>query len=324
MKPVSRLLLLSASILFSAKLCAQGSIKGSVTDDKRSALPAVVSRLKRLPDTGLYKVVSASLSGNFIFNGLSAGDYTLRADLMGYKPVIKSDLVFSAADSVIVVGMLILAPASTMLNEVSIKAQVPMIETQIDRTVVNVDQNIANTGTNALELLKKLPGVQVMPDGQITLNGKSGVNVTLDGKTTYLSADDLASLLTNTPSSDISKIEIMTNPSAKYDAEGTGGIINIIKKRNTKSGLNGSVTASFGQGFYGRYNSSLVLNYKTDKFNLYLNNSYGYNKGFSLNNVTTDITNGNTLSSEQVSTNTGVTVNKDYYSSAGLDLFFFF
>jgi len=321
MKPVSRLLLLSASILFSAKLCAQGSIKGSVTDDKRSALPSVVIRLKRLPDTGLYKVVSASLSGNFIFNGLSAGDYTLRADLMGYKPVIKSNLVISPADSVIDVGMLILAPASTMLNEVSIKAQVPMIETQIDRTVVNVDQNIANTGTNALELLKKLPGVQVMPDGQITLNGKSGVNVTLDGKTTYLSADDLASLLTNTPSSDISKIEIMTNPSAKYDAEGTGGIINIIKKRNTKSGLNGSVTASFGQGYYGRYNSSLVLNYKTDKFNLYLNNSYGYNKGFSLNNVTTDITNGNTLSSEQVSTNTGVTVNKAYNSSAGLDLY---
>ncbi len=323
MKPDIRLLLLLTFIycFSTVNIYAQGTIKGKVTDEKKLPLPSVLIRLKKLPDTTLYKAVSTDISGNFTFNNLPQGNYRLEADLIGYQPAIKQGLTISPADTLIDAGVLILNPSSKMLNEVAIKAQAPLIEKQIDKTVVNVDQNIANTGTNALELLKKLPGVQITPDGQITLNGKSGVNVTIDGKTTYLSADDLASLLTNTPSSDIQKIEIMTNPSAKYDAEGTGGIINIIRKKNSKSGLNGGLTESFGQGHFSRYNSSLVLNYKTDKYNLYLNNSYGYSKGFGVNDVTSDIMNGNALSTEQVSTNTGVTINKAYNSSAGLDLY---
>ncbi|MBS1531666.1 MAG: TonB-dependent receptor [Bacteroidetes bacterium] len=321
MRPLFRSLVLLVFLFCSAKLYAQGIIKGSVADDKKAPLPSVVMRLKKLPDTALYKAVSTDLSGDFIFSDLPRGNYVLQADLMGYRPAVKNGLVIDAADSVVDAGTLILNTTSKMLNEVSVKARAPLIEKQIDKTVVNVDQNIANTGTNVLELLKKLPGVQVTSDGQVTLNGKSGVNIIIDGKTNFLSADDLASLLTNTPSSDISKIEIMTNPSSKYDASGTGGIINIIRKKNAKSGLNGALTSSIGQGYYGRYNNSLALNYKTGKYNLYLNNSYGYNKGYSKNNVTSDIMNGNALVSEQVSTNTGVTVNRGYNSLAGLDLY---
>ncbi len=323
MKPVVRLLLLFSIIYgaFIGRAFAQGTIKGKVTDEKKTPLPSVLIRLKKLPDTTFYKTTSTDPSGNFIFNDLPQGSYVVETDLVGYKTLIKSGLAITPTDSLADAGVLALSPSSTTLREVSVTAQAPFIEKQIDKTVVNVDQNIANTGTNALELLKKLPGVQVAPDGTITLNGKSGVNVTMDGKTTFLSADDLANLLTNTPSSDIQKIEIMTNPSAKYDAEGTGGIINIIRKKNSKSGLNGSLTESFGQGYFSRYNSSLVLNYKTDKYNLYLNNSYSYSKGFFLNDVTSDIMNGNALSSEQVSTNSSTTLNKAYNSSAGLDLY---
>lgn len=299
----------------------QGTIKGKATDEKKLPLPSVTIRLKKLADTTLYKAALTDLSGNFSFSNLPQGSYMLEGHLAGHQTVIKTGLIINPMDTVIDIGTLLLMPSAKMLNEVAITAQQPFIEKQIDKTVINVDQNIANTGTNALELLKKLPGVQVTPDGQITLNGKSGVNVIMDGKTTYLSADDLANLLTNTPSSDIGKIEIMTNPSAKYDAEGTGGMINIIRKKNSKIGLNGSLTESFGQGHFSRYNSSLVLNYKTAQYNLYLNNSYGYNKGFSLNGVTSDIMNGIALSTEQVSTNTGVTINKAYNSSAGLDLY---
>jgi len=299
----------------------QCTIKGRVIDEKKLSMPLVTIRLKKLPDTTLYKAASTDLSGNFTFNNLPRGNYALEADLMGYLSVIKPELTINPTDTVLDVGLLQLNPSSKMLGEVTITARTPLIEKQIDKTVVNVDQNIANTGTSAFELLKKLPGVQVSPDGTITLNGKSGVNVIIDGKTTYLSADDLANLLTNTPSSDIQKIEIMTNPSAKYDAEGTGGIINIVRKKNSKSGLNGSLTESIGQGHFSRYNNSLVLNYKTNKYNLYLNNSYGYSKGFSVNDVTSDIMNGSALSTEQVSTNTGVTINKAYNSSAGLDLY---
>ncbi len=321
MKLLFRLPLLFLVIIYAAASYGQDIIKGRITDEKKQPIPSVIIRLKKLPDTLLFKAVATDTSGNFAFNMLPAGEYTLEADLIGYKPLIKNGLVIGSAYSVIDIGLVTLTISSKMLGEVAIKGSAPMIEKLIDKTVVNVDQNIANTGTNVLELLKKLPGVQVTPDGQVTLNGKSGVNVTIDSKTTYLSADDLANLLTNTPSSDIKKIEIMTNPSAKYDAEGTGGIINIIRKKNSKSGLNGSFTESFGQGHFSRYNSSLVLNYKTDKYNLYLNNSYGYSKGFSVSHVTSDIMNGNALSIEQVSTNTGITINKAYNSSAGLDIY---
>jgi len=299
---------------------AQTTIKGKIADEKMQPLPSVIVHLKKLQDSIIVKTVNTDASGNFVFNSIQQGNYLVETDLMSYRLANRS-LIIGQKDTVIDMGIISLTPLTNMLREVSVKAQVPLIEKQIDKTVVNVDQNIANTGTNALELLKKLPGVTVTPDGQIALNGKSGVNVTIDGKTTFLSADDLANLLTNTPSSDVSKIEIMTNPSSKYDASGTGGIINIIRKKGTKNGLNGSLSAGFGQGYYSRYNGGLVLNYKTTDYNLYLSNNYSYNKAFNQGNGFSDIMNGNTLAGEQVSTNTGVTINRGYNSAAGLDLY---
>jgi len=300
---------------------AQAIIKGIVLDEHRQPVPSAILRLRHLPDSAFYKNTVSNQAGTFVIQSVQAGDYVLQVSFAGYQALTRN-LTIAAADTAIQLGAINLSPSSKLLNEVAVSAQKPLIEKQIDKTVVNVDQNIANTGTNALELLKKLPGVTVAPDGQITLNGKSGVNVTLDGKTMFLSADDLANLLTNTPSSDISKVEIMTNPSSKYDAGGTGGIINIVRKKNTRNGLNGSLTVSGGQGYYGRYSGSLVLNYKTAAYNLYLNNSYSYNKTFGFSQGYSDILSGSALSSEQTSTNAGVTINRAYNSSAGLDLYF--
>jgi len=320
MKLLKHLILFIFLFLCLSSLYGQATIKGKITDDKNLPLQNVPVQLKRLPDSLLYETTASDTAGNFFFSHILPGKYVVEARFIGYQVASKA-LPVNATDTAINLYTLVLTQSPSTLQNVIVKATVPLIEKQIDKTVVNVDQNIAYTGTNALELLKKLPGVQVTTDGQITLNGKPGVNVIIDGKTTYLSSDDLANLLASTPSSDIQKVEIMTNPSAKYDAEGTGGIINIVRKKNTKGGLNGSATASFGQGYYSRYNSSLVLNYKTNKYNLYLNNSYGYNKGFNYGNVTSDIMNSNILSTEQVSTNTAVTVNKAYNSSAGLDVY---
>ncbi|MFC0515376.1 outer membrane beta-barrel protein [Mucilaginibacter angelicae] len=306
-------------VIYGSFAYAQGNILGKINDDKNLPVAGAIVRLQKLPDTAIYKVLTTDTSGRFIFKDVFQGNYLLKISLVGYQ---SSKLLITCRDSLTDAGVITLKSAVVQLHEVSIQAKTPLIEKQIDRTVVNVDQNIANTGTNALELLKKLPGVQVTPDGQVTLNGKSGVNVTIDGRTTFLSADDLANLLTNTPSSDIQKIEIMTNPSAKYDAGGTGGIINIIRKKNTKSGFNGNVTAGTGLGpHYSRYNSSLVLNFKTDKYNLYLNNSYGYSNGYTSSYGTSDIMNGNALASEQNTTNQATTINKAYNSSAGIDLY---
>jgi hypothetical protein len=295
---------------------AQQSIRGTVTDERKQPLPGAVIRLKKTADTVIYKTAISDSLGRFVFKNVQKADYRLSIGFIGYQG---SELKIHFPDSIVTIE---LKPLVEQLREVSVQVRAPLIEKQIDKTIVNVDQNIGAAGTNSLELLKKLPGVKVSPDGQITLNGKSGVNVNIDGRTTFLSADDLTNLLTNTPSSDIQKIEIMTNPSAKYDAEGTGGIINLIRKKNTKSGFNGNLTAGLGLGeHYDRYNSSLVLNYKTAKYNLYLNNSYGYSNNYNASNGLSDIMNGNALSSEQTTVNNATTANKAYNSSASLDLY---
>ena len=322
MKLTNRPLLIILGALLHLHSFGQGIIRGNVTDEKNLPLMTVTVKLKVTTDSVLNKSISTDQSGNFSFSNIPYGSYLIEINLIGYNKAIKSGLIISQADTAINLGTIALIPSTKTLGGVEIRAQASFIEKQIDKTVVNVDQNIANTGTNALELLKKLPGVQVTTDGQITLNGKSGVNVTIDGKTTYLSADDLANLLTNTPSSDIGKIEIMTNPSAKYDAEGTGGIINIIRKKNSKTGLNGTATGSFGRGHFDRENGSLVLSYKNDKYNLYLNNSYGYNKTQpGISNTIADIMNNNTLLTEEVSSNSRGNTNRAYNSAAGLDLY---
>ncbi len=208
---------------------------------------------------------------------------------------------------------------SQLLKAATVSRQTPLIQHQLDKTVLNVDHQVTAAGSNALELLRQLPGVQITPDGQITLNGRNGVTVLIDGKPTYLSAEDLAAQLTATPSAAIQQLELMTNPSAKYDAEGTGGIINIVRKRNRAEGLNGSFTGTVGEGNYPRYNGNLLISYKTAHYNLYLSNSYNYNKTLLGGSATADIYNGNALLTQQVSTNDRTNTGRADNSTAGID-----
>jgi len=208
------------------------------------------------------------------------------------------------------------------LKTVTVTASRPLIERQIDKTVVNVAQSITSEGSTVLELMQKLPGVQMGSDGQITMNGKGGVNVYIDGKPSYLSSGDLASLLGGMPASNIQKIEIMSNPSSKYDAAGTGGIINIVRKKNRKEGWNGSVNGSFGQAFYERYNGGFTLSYKNEKYNLFINNSYTFSKSLFNRTVDSHILNAdNSPLTEQVSGNDAISTGRNYRPTIGLDLY---
>jgi len=146
--------------------------------------------------------------------------------------------------------------------------------------VINVDAAITNAGTTAMEVLEKSPGVTVDKDGNISLKGKQGVMIMMDGRPSYLSGQELANLLKNMPSSAIDQIEIMTNPSAKYDAAGNSGIINIKTKKNKIKGLNGNLSTSIIQGKFTKTNNSLNLNYRTGKVNLFGNYSYSYWHGY--------------------------------------------
>ncbi|RZM06042.1 MAG: TonB-dependent receptor, partial [Pedobacter sp.] len=177
-----------------------------------------------------------------------------------------------------------LVPASKDMAAVVVTAKKPPVEMKAGKLVVNVDASPSNQGTNALELLEKSPGITVDNDGNISLKGKAGVTILIDGKPTYMSGADLAALLKSMQSSNIDQVEIMTNPSARYDAAGNSGVINIKTKKGTIRGTNGSINIGHQQGVYGRTNASLNLNYRNDKLNVFGAYNAGTYEGF--NNLT--------------------------------------
>ncbi|MCI6323458.1 MAG: TonB-dependent receptor [Bacteroidales bacterium] len=195
----------------------------------------------------------------------SNNNYILQVSFIGYKTVARA---IHSGDANLLIT---LQEESEELAEVEVKAKRQLIERQFDKIVLNVSNSPFAAGSNGKDLLKKAPGVQVDKDGNVTVNGKS-VEVYIDGRPSYLSGDQLKAMLEGTDGSTIEKIEIISNPSAKYDAAGQGGIINIKTKRNMMQGLNGTLSASYGGMYYGdvekwqnREMFSLNLNYRTEK-----------------------------------------------------------
>ena len=283
---MTRLTLLSIFFLaFSKLLTAQtqeGSISGTVVDggDQKIIDAATVSLFKA-KDSSLVKITLADKAGNFLFEHIPFGKYYLLATSTGHLQTY-SPLLEVKNNSTVNTGALQLTNNIKTLSAVNVTAIIkkPFIERKIDRTIINVDAAITNAGTTAMEVLEKSPGVTVDKDGNISLKGKQGVLIMMDGKPAYLSGQELANLLKNMPSSAIDQIEIMTNPSAKYDAAGNSGIINIKTKKNKLKGLNGNFSTSIIQGRFTKTNNSFNLNYRTGKINLFGNYSYSYWKGY--------------------------------------------
>ena len=161
--------------------------------------------------------------------------------------------------------------SESVLQEAVVKARLPVVERQLDKTIVNVAGSVLANGNNALELLQKSPGVVVTPQGAVMLEGKSGVMVMVDGKPTQLSGDQLVAFLQGIPAETVSKIELIARPSSKYDAEGVSGIINIRLKKNQNLGLNGNLSAGITQSIHARLRSGLNLNYRPGRLNVFGN-----------------------------------------------------
>jgi len=284
---MTRLTLLSIFFILSSKLLTaqvqQGAISGTIIDggDQKVINAATISLFK-LKDSSLVKINLADKSGNFLFENVTFGKYYLFVTSAGRQQVYSPVLELNNNHSSINAGKLQLKENVKTLNEVSVAAAIkkPFIERKIDRTIINVDASITNAGTTALEVLEKSPGVTVDKDGNVSLKGKSGVMIMMDGRPSYLSGQELANLLKNMPSTSIDQIEIITNPSAKYDAAGNSGIINIKTKKNKVKGLNGNLTTGISQARYTRSNNSINLNYHTGKFNLFGNVNYSYWKNY--------------------------------------------
>ena len=164
-------------------------------------------------------------------------------------------------------------PKITVMQQATVTGHTPPVERKKDRTIINVQASPANTGSTVLEVLERSPGVTVDRNGGISLNGKPGVLVMIDDKPTYLNGDDLNNLLSSMNAAQVTKIELITNPPARYDAAGNAGIINIKTKKNDNAGFNGTITTSYAQGVYPKTNNSLVLNFKNGPINTFLNYS---------------------------------------------------
>ncbi len=258
-----------------------GKISGAIKDGgNQKIIDAATISLLKGKDSSLVKVALTDKEGNFVFENIKDGAYLLLASSIGHSKVYSNSFVISSDNNMINIGMLQLIPVEKDLKEVTISSRRQLIERKIDKTVINVDAAISNEGSTAMEVLEKSPGVTVDKDGNISLKGKQGVMIMLDGKPSYLNGQELANLLRSMPSNNLEQIEIMTNPSAKYDAAGNSGIINIKTKKNKQKGFNGSANLAYGQGVYEKTNNNLNLNYRNGKFNVFANLSGNYRENF--------------------------------------------
>ncbi|GAB2807111.1 TonB-dependent receptor [Ferruginibacter profundus] len=282
MKKFFNLLVASTIAMCSqAQTNTAGKITGSIKDGgQQKIIDAASVSLLKAKDSSLIKVAITDKEGNFIIENVKDGSYLVLATSVGHSKTYSKVFAISADQPTANVGVLQLVPQDKSLAGVTVVSKKPFIERKIDRTIVNVDAAISNAGTTALEVLEKSPGVTVDKDGNVSLKGKAGVTIMIDGKPAYLTGADLTNLLRTMPSGNLDQIEIMTNPSAKYDASGTAGIINIKTKKNKQKGFNGSANTSYGQGFYARNNNSLNLNYRNGKFNVFSNFSASYDKNY--------------------------------------------
>lgn len=247
----------------------KGTVKGMVKDAGGKAIQSVTVSLLKAKDSSLVKADVTDNDGKYEISA-NAGSYLLNYTIVGhekkYSPVfeLKEGQQWDA-------GTVSLEAAATKLQDVTVTSRKPMIEIKADKTVFNVENSINATGSNALELLQKSPGIQVDNNENISMKGKTGVKIYIDGKMTQLGSQDLAAYLKSINSNDIEAIEMISNPSARYDASGNAGIINIKLKKNKRFGTNGSLTAGLVQGVTPKGNGSLSLNYRDKKVNLFSN-----------------------------------------------------
>jgi iron complex outermembrane receptor protein len=255
-----------------------GSISSSVANVQKPVESATISVL-HAADSSLVKMAVSDKGGLFAVQNIKFGKYLIQVSAVGFAKGWSAPFEISEIQKDIQIPAITLETASAQaLQSVIVTSKKPFIEQKIDRMVVNVDAQVSNTGLTALDVLEKSPGIAVDKDGNISLKGKDGVMILIDGKPSYLSGADLANMLRSMPSSQLEQLEIMTNPPAKFDASGTAGVINIKTKKNKARGFNGNFSLGAGMGNFPKTNNSLNLNYRYNKWNIYASGSYNYNR----------------------------------------------
>ncbi len=264
-----------------------GSLSGKVKDSISELPVEYANVIIYKNDSNIIDGAITNSEGVFIIDNLVYGKYRIKITFIGYEPYEKSEILINKDQSKVYFDEIKLMPATTTLDRHTVTGEVTMMQTNIDKRVFNVDKSILTQGQSASEVLENIPSVDVDMDGNVSLRGSEAVTILIDGRPSALLGSDVATALKQIPASSIENIEVITNPSAKYDPEGLSGIINIKLKRDQQRGMNGNV--SIGAGSYNQYNGSVNLNYRMKKMNLFAN--YSYNKRNRIRNGITNTTN---------------------------------
>jgi ferric enterobactin receptor len=221
---------------------SRGKISGSVVN--ATTREAINYASITLLDQGSGKAVNGALTdtnGVFVLKNIVPGNYIVKAEFIGFKTFSRNNVVVGSKN--VNLGVLLLAPSSAYLKEVTVTGSRPLVENHIDKIVYNAANDLTSQSGVALDVLKKVPSVSVDVDGNVELEGDPNIRFLINGKPSTIFGSSLADALQSIPASQIQSIEVITSPGAKYDASGTGGIINIILKESKVQGINGTPNA---------------------------------------------------------------------------------
>lgn len=325
---MNRFIFFLSMLLYSTMAFSQGVVKGRVLDKiSNEPLSYVNVRISPQGSETLLKGAVTDIDGKFAIDGLKNGDYTLTLTFVGYKNYTKNFSI-SSKNSSHHYAALYLSEDAHSLKEITVTGQKSTMKLEVDRKSFDVSQLIGNAGQSASEVLENIPSVEVDNDGNVSLRGNSSVEVWINGKASGLTADNRAQILQQLPAESIDHIEVIDNPSAKFSAEGSAGIINIVLKKDRTPGYYGSVQA--GANTRGGANTSFNINYSSKVWDGYLNIGYRHreNEGKTQSEQTYKLTNQyqwyNAPSSQMgnnLFTRAGVTLHatsKDDFSLSGM------
>ena len=256
-------------------------ITGTVQDrSSKQPMEFATVQLLQIRDSSIINTAVTDKKGKFILDKIVAGNYTLRFSFIGYEKIMMTVAVDQQRENI---GTVEIGLSAKNMGEVVVTARKSLLNTSIDRKVYNVSQDIMAQSGSVSDILKNIPSVEVDIEGQVSLRGSSDVMILINGRPSPLMGKTRAEVLQQLPANSIERIEVITNPSARFRPDGTSGIINIVLKKNTKAGWNGTTTINAGNN--DRYNGSLNLNYKPGKLNLFSNYNIRKDKRIRLNNI---------------------------------------
>ncbi|KAA5548255.1 outer membrane beta-barrel protein [Adhaeribacter rhizoryzae] len=303
--------LLTLGLIFlSISAYGQIIIKGSVQATDGQPLAYANALLLNPNDSSLVKGAVVNASGYYTFEQVSPGYYLIAASMVGYETSYSKPFnLISATTGTHHMQLLVVATNEKQLQEITVTASKPLYEQQIDKLVINVQSSITAAGSTALEVLERSPGIGInRQENSLTMSGKEGVVVMLNGKTSRIPMATLMQMLSGMNTNTIERIELVSTPSAKYDAEGNAGVINIVLKKSSAIGTNGSYSATLGYGWYEKPGTSFNLNHRRQKLNLYGNGSFLWDHGRS------EITSNRSVVNQPDVIHTATTTNRELHN----------